>query len=92
MKGITTITHNGSKFFGQPNDPIEMLFERLRHYKLTSFSTFERFPKNGSIRRYWGNFEELSAAFSVDVRIGTSADKMLGKLFRSNWQKFRTTP
>ena len=65
----TTIISNGSKWLGEPPDPIEKLLEVLASHPLNR--VFERCgnfigPSAGGTR-FWGNFEGLSHVFDIET-------------------------
>lgn len=86
----TTINFNGSKFAGDGPDSIEVFKERLRTEPLDPM--FEEYgcfayAKEGheGYIRFWGNFYNLSAAFSID----TNDDDLiveLVKLIKANME------
>lgn len=66
-----TIQSNGSKWAGESADPIEALFERLATYTLNpmfeEYGNFVFVEPDSSTVRFWGNFFDLSAVFSIDT-------------------------
>lgn len=67
----TTIHANGSKWHGQPPDPLSVLLDVLRREPLDPRFPHARagFAENiahGAVK-FWGNFYELSHCFDVDT-------------------------
>ncbi len=77
----TRIGHNGSKWAGEAPDPVAVLLKRLTEHTLNP--TFEEYGAFGlkpttwtgeppdywtaSMVRFWGNFDDVSAGFSIDT-------------------------
>jgi hypothetical protein len=73
----TIITSNGSKWAGDPPDPIEKLYDRLktetldprfeRYGDFCYWPTPEELPGPPIMLRFWGNFYTYSHAFQIDT-------------------------
>jgi hypothetical protein len=71
----TVIDSNGSKWAGEPPDPIEKLYEVLQTHTLNP--VFEKYgdfcfwapdsPDQPAMIRFWGNFYALSHVFAIDT-------------------------
>ena len=81
MKDVMRVISNGNKNGNEAPDPIELLIDRLWKHPLEDSS--QTFRKDEA-RVYWGNFKDVSAVFNIEVRAGSSLDKMLMSLFRRN--------
>ena len=85
----TIIRSNGSKWAGQAPDSIDDLLQRLNKNRL-SFRLFRgRFHHREHFgRNFFGNFDDLSAAFNVDTD-DPDLIRTLRRAIIANWRRHR---
>ena len=66
---IMKINHNGSKWLGEAPDSIDVLKKRLKENKLDREVADVYFDTTNKRINVFGNFTDISHAFSVDFKI-----------------------
>jgi hypothetical protein len=86
---MTTVNANGSKWAGEPPDDLDTLKQRLKENVLDpSFESYGNFAYAGESgsTRFWGNFFDVSAVFSIDTDEAALISELVG-LIRANQAK-----
>lgn len=84
----TTINSNGSKWAGEPPDPIDALFERLRVNTLSRVHSpfIYGAQRDADYVMFAGNFLDISAVFSIETDDQDLIER-LSRAIRSNMQR-----